>query len=270
MLSINEGAGAPLISTSEQERVVSVHHWTDDYFSFRTTRDTGLRFENGQFVMVGLEDNGKLIRRAYSIASANWEEELEFFSIKVDEGALTSRLRHVQAGDYIHVGRKPVGTLLLDDLLPGRTLWMLSTGTGIAPFLSLVKDPECYCRFKQIVLVHGVRHIHDLAYRDYLVKELPEHDILGHSIGKQLIYAPVVSREPFERRGRITSLLSTGELEKSVGLARLDPKVDRLMLCGGPAMLADLRQMLDARGFKSSPCIGEPGDYLYERAFVER
>lgn len=262
--------GQRLSCTEEQERVLSVHHWTDTYFSFRTTRDSGLRFLNGQFVMVGLENEGKLVRRAYSIASANWEEELEFFSIKVQNGALTSRLQHIQVGDYVHIGRKPVGTLIIDDLKPGRTLWLLSTGTGLAPFLSVIKDPETYEAFDRIVLVHGVRHADDLAYRDVIGLELPEHEYLGEYVKNQLVYAPVVSREPFERRGRITTLFADGELERSVNLPTIDPENDRFMVCGGPAMLADLREFLDGRGFKASPSRGEAGDYVFERAFVDR
>lgn len=262
--------GHRLSCTEEQERVLSVHHWTENYFSFRTTRDSGLRFLNGQFVMVGLEVDGKLLRRAYSIASANWEEELEFFSIKVDSGALTSRLQHIQVGDYVHVGRKPVGTLLLDDLTPGKTLWLLSTGTGMAPFLSVIKDPETYEQYENVVLVHGVRHVQDLAYKDIISLELPEHEYLGECIRNQLIYAPVVSRDPFERSGRITTLFADGELERSVNLPVIDPEHDRFMLCGGPAMLTDLRDFLDSRGFSTSPHRGEPGDYVFERAFVDR
>ncbi len=258
------------MSEPASERVLSVHHWTDDYFSFRTTRDPGLRFENGQFLMVGLEIDGKLVRRAYSVASANWEEELELFSIKVAGGALTSRLQHVRPGDRVHIGRKPVGTLLLDDVRPGRTLWMLATGTGLAPFLALIKDPECYARFERVVLVHGVRRVADLAYRDYIERELPAHEYLGDSVRDGLTYAPVVSREPFERRGRITALLESGELERSVGSSRIDPAHDRFMICGGTAMLGEVRALLDARGFTASPSIGEPGDYVYERAFVTK
>ncbi len=262
--------GQRLSSTAEQEQVLSVRHWTDTYFSFRTTRDPGLRFENGQFLMIGLEVDGRLLRRAYSVASANWEEELEIFSIKVQDGALTSRLQHVQVGDFVHVGRKPVGTLLLDDLRPGRTLWMLSTGTGLAPFLSLMKDPDAYERFERVVLVHGVRHVADLAYRVDIEAELPRHEFLGDAVREKLLYAPCVTREPFERRGRITELLGDGRLEHSLGLPSIDPEHDRLMLCGGPAVLSDLRKLLDARGFEASPSIGTPGDYVFERAFVER
>jgi len=259
-----------LSTTEEQEKVLSVHHWTDKYFSFRTTRHDGLRFENGQFVMLGLEIDGKLVRRAYSVASSNWEEELEFFSIKVENGKLTSQLQHIQPGDFIHVGRKAVGTLLLDDLTPAKTLWMLATGTGLAAFMSLVKDPEVYERFENVVLVHGVRHVEDLAYKDHIEKELPEHPYLGEEISAKLRYVPVVSRDPFPLHGRISNLLESGELEKNIQLPAINPENDRVMICGGMAMLDDLRMLLDARGFTASPSIGEPGDYVIERAFVSR
>lgn len=265
-----QASPAPLTSTEEQEQVLSVHHWTDKYFSFTTTRHDGLRFENGQFVMVGLEIDGRLVRRAYSAASANWEEELEFFSIKVENGKLTSHLQHIQPGDYIHVGRKPVGSLLLSDLTPASTLWLLATGTGLAAFMSLIKDPDVYERFDNVVLVHGVRRAQDLAYKDFIEKQLPENPYLGEAITKQLRYVPVVSREPFEHRGRITNLLKTGELEASLGLPAIDPDNDRIMICGGMAMLADLQGLLDERGFTASPSIGTPGDYVFERAFVSR
>lgn len=260
----------PLSCTTEQERVVSVRHWTDSYFSFRTTRDPGLRFENGQFLMIGLEVGGKLLRRAYSLASANWEEELEFFSIKVQDGALTSRLQHLQVGDYLHVGRKPVGTLLLSDLKPGKTLWLLGTGTGLAPFMSLIKDPDSYARFERVVLVHGVRGAEDLAYRNDIEQLLREHEFLGEMIRKQLVYVPIISRESAPRQGRITDWLADGRLSQSLGLPPISPDTDRFMLCGSPAMLSGLRQLLDQRGFQAAPSIGVAGDYVFERAFVER
>ena len=269
-VTIQHAHGAPLTTTEEQEQVLTVHHWTDKYFSFTTTRNDGLRFENGQFVMLGLEIDGKLVRRAYSVASANWEEELEFFSIKVENGKLTSHLQNIKPGDYIHVGRKPVGTLLLDDLTTADTVWMLATGTGLAAFMSLIKDPDVYERFNSVVLVHGVRHVEDLAYKDLIKNELPEHPYLGEQISKKLRYVPVVSRDPYTLHGRITELLETGALEASVGRDAINPANDRIMICGGMAMLDDLSNMLDARGFVVSPSIGEPGDYVFERAFVSR
>jgi ferredoxin/flavodoxin---NADP+ reductase len=252
------------------ETVLDVRHWTRDYFSFTTTRDDGLRFANGQFVMIGLEVDGRPLLRAYSIASANWEEHLEFFSIKVPNGPLTSRLQHIQPGDAVLVGSKPTGTLLISDLHPGRNLFLLSTGTGLAPFLSVIKDPETYERFERVVLCHGVREVADLAYRDYIERELPQLEYLGEIIGKGLLYYPAVSREPFAHQGRLTDLLDSGRVCGDLGLPPLDPAQDRAMLCGSPQMLSDFCRLLDARGFEASKRIGSPGQYVIERAFVER
>ena len=188
----------------------------------------------------------------------------------MENGQLTSHLQHIRAGDYIHVGRKAVGTLLLDDLTPALTVWMLATGTGLAAFLSIVKDPNVYERFDKVVLVHGVRHVEDLAYKDLIEQQLPNHEYLGEAIKSKLIYAPVVSCDPYPRHGRITHLLDKGELESSVGLPAISPVNDRIMICGGMAMLKDLQSLLDERGFNASTGIGEPGDYVIERAFVSR
>ena len=266
--SATAGTAAP--APADQETVLAVTHWNESYFSFTTTRDPGLRFANGQFVMLGLPADGKLVRRAYSIASANWDEHLEFFSIKVPGGAFTTRLATIQPGDRIHVSRKPVGTLVLDDLRPGRRLWLLATGTGLAPFLAIVRDPETWERFEEVFVVHGVRRVDDLAYRALFERELAAHEFLGPLLRDRLRYVPLVSRESFPRQGRITHLLRDRALEASVPTAPIDPAHDRLMLCGGPAMLADLRALLDARGFTASPSQGVPGDYVFERAFVER
>ena len=252
------------------ERVIDVHHWNDSLFSLRTTRDPGFRFDSGQFVMMGLEVDGRPLMRAYSIASANYEEHLEFFSIKVANGPLTSRLQHLQPGDALLVSRKPTGTLVLNDLKPGRHLYLLGTGTGLAPFLSLARDPETYERFDKIVLAHGVRHIADLAYGDYLEHKLPQHEYLGPLVRDKLIYYPSVTREPFRHRGRITDAIADGLMSQTIGLPPLDPAIDRIMLCGSPAMLDDLSALLDGRGFRASPRTREPGDYVIERAFVEK
>ncbi|KLJ02034.1 ferredoxin--NADP reductase [Luteimonas sp. FCS-9] len=257
------------------ETVLDVRHWTDAYFSFTTTRDDGFRFDNGQFVMIGLQVEGKPLLRAYSIASANWEEQLEFFSIKVDNGPLTSRLQHIKPGDQILVGRKPTGTLLIHDLHPGRNLYLLGTGTGFAPWLSVIKDPETYDRFEKVIVTHGVRSAQDLAYRDYIVNELPRHEFLGEQISRQLLYYPAVTREDFvfdghSHRGRLTELLDSGRMAADLGLDPLDPAFDRAMICGSPQMLADFRGLLDARGFEAAPRIGTPGQYVFERAFVEK
>ena len=252
------------------ERVLDVRHWNDSLFSFRTTRDASLRFENGHFVMLGLPVDGKPLLRAYSIASANYEDHLEFFSIKVHNGPLTSRLQHLKPGDDIIISRKPTGTLLLHDLLPGKNLYLLSTGTGLAPFLSIIRDPQTYERFDKVVLVHGVRQVSDLAYHDYLLNELPRHELLGDLIRDKLVYYPTATREPFRYNGRLTELINSGKLFTDVGLPSFTPDDDRAMLCGSPSMLADTRALLDARGFAASPHIGTPGHYVFERAFVEK
>jgi ferredoxin--NADP+ reductase len=253
-----------------QERVLTVHHWNENVFSFTTTRDHSLRFENGHFIMLGLQVDGKPLMRAYSIASANHEEHLEFLSIKVADGPLTSRLQHIKPGDEVLVSRKPTGTLLLRDLKPGKRLYLLSSGTGLAPFMSLVKDPEVYERFEKVILVHGVRYRSELAYRDYIEWELTHHVYLGEQVRNQLVYFPTVTRERFRYQGRVTSLIESGKLFQDTGMPALDPAHDRVMICGSPAMLADLSALLDARGFQISPHVGEPGDYVIERAFVVR
>lgn len=258
------------MSALATERVLSVHHWNDTLFSFKTTRDPGLRFENGQFVMIGLQVEGKPLLRAYSIASPNYDEELEFFSIKVPNGPLTSRLQHLEVGQEVLVSRKPTGTLVLHDLLPGKHLYLFSTGTGLAPFMSVIQDPEAYERFDKIVLIHGVRHVNELAYADFITKELPQNEFFGEEVREKLIYYPTVTREPFRNQGRLTDLIESGKLFEDIDLPPLDPAIDRAMICGSPQMLADTSALLDRRGFKVSPRIGDPGDYVIERAFVEK
>lgn len=252
------------------EKVLSVHHWNDTLFSFTTTRDQALRFTNGHFVMIGLEVEGKPLMRAYSIASANYEENLEFLSIKVPDGPLTSRLQHLKVGDSVLVSRKPVGTLVVDDLRDGRNLYLLGTGTGLAPFMSIIKDPDTYERFEKVILVHGVRFVSELAYADFIEKELPDNEFFGELVRDKLLYYPTVTREPYRNEGRITAVIESGKIFADLGIDALDPEKDRVMLCGSPAMLEDLSNMLDARGFKVSPGVGQPGDYVIERAFVEK
>jgi ferredoxin--NADP+ reductase len=258
------------MATVAPEKVLSVHHWNDTLFSFKTTRDPGLRFRNGHFVMIGLEAGGKPLLRAYSIASANYEEHLEFFSIKVQDGPLTSRLQHLKPGDEILVGRKPTGTLVLDDLKPGRNLYLFGTGTGLAPFLSLIRDPEAYERFDKVILFHGVRHVNELAYQDYIERELPNDEFLGEYVSDKLLYYPSVTREPYRNRGRLTDLIISNRMTDDLGLPPLNPDTDRAMICGSPSMNRDTAALLDERGFIVSPGIGEQGDYVIERAFVER
>ena len=252
------------------EQVTQVHHWNDTLFSFRTTRDPTLRFKNGHFVMIGLPVDGKPLLRAYSIASANHEEHLEFLSIKVPNGPLTSRLQHLKIGDSLLVGRKPVGTLVLDDLKPGRRLILLASGTGLAPFLSITQDPETYERFEEVVLLHGVRLVSELAYREFFTETLPNHEFLGDLVKPALRYVPTVTREAFVRQGRVTELLDDSHADDVLGGRPLNPLEDRAMICGSPAMLADLRAILDQKGFSVSPQTGVPGDYVFERAFVEK
>jgi ferredoxin--NADP+ reductase len=252
-----------------QERVLSVRHWTEDLFSFTATRDASFRFQNGQFTMIGLEVDGRPLLRAYSMASASHEEQLEFFSIKVPDGPLTSRLQKIREGDIVLVGRKPTGTLIHGNLLPGRNLYLLSTGTGLAPFVSIIKDPEIYEGFEKVILVHGCRKVAELTYGERIVAELPENEYLGDLVRNQLIYYPTVTREPFRNRGRITDLITSGTLTREIGLPDLDIESDRLMLCGSPAMLADLRDMLVGRGFAEGSH-SEPGHFVIEKAFVEK
>ncbi|MBR0565179.1 ferredoxin--NADP reductase [Azoarcus sp. L1K30] len=258
------------MSNLNEERVLSVHHWNDSLFSFRTTRNPGLRFENGQFVLIGLELDGRPLTRAYSIASPNYEEHLEFFSIKVPNGPLTSRLQHLREGDPIVVSKKPTGTLVLHDLRPGRNLYLMSTGTGLAPFISVIQDPETYERFERIVLIHGVRHISELAYADFIEQTLPQNPWFGDAVREKLVYYPTVTREPFRNNGRLTDLIRSGKLLADCDLPALDPALDRAMICGSPSMLKDCCTLLDEAGFQISKRIGEPGDYVIERAFVER
>jgi len=252
-----------------EERVLSVHHWTDRLFSFTTTRDPALRFSNGHFTMIGLRVNNKPLLRAYSIASANYEEHLEFLSIKVEDGPLTSKLQHIKVGDSIVVGRKPTGTLLIDYLLPGKRLYMFSSGTGLAPFLSVIRDPETYEKFEEVILVHGVREIAELAYHDYITQELPKHEFLGEMVTKQLRYYPTVTREPYKHMGRITALIENGKLFTDLGVPPLDREQDRIMICGSPGMLRDLKGLLETRGFNEGNT-SKPGDFVIERAFAEQ
>jgi ferredoxin--NADP+ reductase len=257
------------MATYAPARVTHVHHWSDKLFSFTTTREPSLRFENGQFIMVALEVEGRRLARAYSIASANYEDELEFYSIKVPNGPLTSRLQNIRAGDTILLSSKPTGTLVMRDLRPGRRLFLLATGTGLAPFASLTKDPAVYERFEQVVVVRGARTARDLAYGDAVMARLRDDPYLGEVVGEQLLDYPAVTREPFVHQGRITALIESGRLFRDLGIAPLDPGEDRVMVCGGMGMLKDLRALLDRHGFMMSPGIGEAGDYLIERAFVD-
>lgn len=255
------------MTTLTREHILSVHHWNEGLFSFRTSRDPGLRFRSGHFLMLGLEVEGRPLLRAYSLASAPYDEHLEFYSIKVPDGPLTSRLATVQPGDPILVGRKPTGTLVLDHLLPGRVLYLLGTGTGLAPFLSLIRDPEVYERYEKVVLVHGVRRVCELGYSRCIREELPHHELVGEAVQAQLRYYPTVTREPYEHQGRITHLLESGRMQRDLGLPELDPSLDRAMICGSAEVLRDTSALLEERGFAEGSS-HTAAQYVIERAFV--
>ena len=252
-----------------EEKVLTVHHWTDTLFSFTCTRDPAFRFKSGQFSMIGLQVDGRPLLRAYSMVSANWEEQLEFLSIKVADGPLTSRLQHIVPGDTVLIGRKPVGTLLAESLLPGRNLYLLGTGTGLAPFMSLIKDPETYETFERVILVHGVRHVAELAYEREIDHELRAHELLGEFTAEKLVYYPTVTREAFRNQGRITDLLFSGKLPADLGLAQVDRAHDRMMLCGSPALLADFGTWFEQGGWVEGTNTRQ-GEFVIEKAFVEK
>ena len=252
-----------------KETVIDVHHWSDTLFTIKSTRDRSLRFRNGEFAMMGIEVEGKPLMRAYSMASANYEDHLEFYSIKVQQGALTSRLQHIIAGDEILVSKKPTGTLLWDRLRPGKHLYLLSTGTGLAPFLSIIKDPEVYENFEKVILVHGCRYINELTYQQLITHELKHNEYFGDSVKEKLIYYPAVTREPYINYGRITNLLQTGKLNDDIGTPALNLEHDRFMLCGSPSMLTSLTEILDDLGFTETRK-NDLGEYVIERAFVEK
>lgn len=250
------------------QNVTDVHHWNDSLFSFKTTRDQSLKFENGHFLMLGLQVEGKPLMRAYSIASPNYDDELEFLSIKVADGALTSRLQNIQVGDELLVSSKPTGTLVVDHLLEGRNLYLISTGTGLAPFISIIQDPEVYERFDKIILTHGVRTVSELAYQGFINEQLPQNQYFGDEVKQKLIYYPAVTREAFKTQGRLTELMSSGKMFGDIGLPKADPEQDRFMICGSPSMLKDTCQILNDWGFEESRQ-GIKGHYVIERAFVE-
>jgi len=252
-------------------KVLWVRHWTDQLFSFGVERPEDFRFRSGEFVMIGLpgEDGGKPVLRAYSIASPSWDEQLEFFSIKVADGPLTSRLQKIQAGDTVLMGKKPTGTLVLDALTGGERLFLIGTGTGLAPWLSVARDPDTYSRFGQVVVCHTVRGVADLAYRDFFTREIHDDPLIGEEAKAQLVYYPTVTREEFETPGRITDRIKSGDLFKDLGIdaTAFSPETDRIMLCGSMAMIKETGELLEAQGLKEGSN-AEPGDYVLERAFV--
>jgi len=256
------------MSNLTKQTVLSVHHWTPSLFSFTCTRDVSFRFENGQFTLVGLVIEDKPLVRAYSMASANYEETLAFLSIKVPDGPLTSRLQHIRPGDAIYISGKATGTLVADSLLPGKTLWLLSTGTGLAPFMSLIKDPTLYERYERIVLTHTCRFVDELAWRDTITHALPDDPLLGEYVREKLLYYPTVTRETFQHQGRITDLITGKKLFSDLQLPPFSPGADRFMLCGSPQMLKDMREILNGMAFQEGSR-SRPGHYVVEKAFLD-
>jgi len=252
----------------DAQTVTKVTHYTDRLFSFRVTRPQSLRFRSGEFVMIGLiGDNGKPILRAYSIASPSWDEELEFYSIKVPDGPLTSRLQNIQAGDDIILKTKPVGTLVTDALIPGKRLFMLSTGTGFAPFASLTRDPEVYEKFDEIIVTHTCRDVAELDYSKQLTASLPNDPLIGEFIEGKLKYYPTTTRETSENMGRITTLIENGKVFEDLGIEVLNPETDRVMLCGSMDFNTDVRKILEDRGFEEG-ANSKPATFVLEKAFV--
>ncbi|MEP3421700.1 MAG: ferredoxin--NADP reductase [Erythrobacter sp.] len=251
------------------ETITSVEQWNDDLFSLKMTRPASFRFRSGEFVMIGLpKEDGKPLLRAYSLASPSYDEELEFLSIIVQDGPLTSRLQHIKPGDPIYLGKKPTGTLVTDALLPGKRLFMLSTGTGLAPFMSLVRDPEVYGMFDEVIVVHSVRRVADLAYRELLESKLEGDPLLEDEDRARMIYVPTVTREEFHTSDRIQTLIDDGRLfADSKGPKHFVPEEDRVMLCGSMAMIKDHAADLENRGFEEG-ANNKPGQFVIERAFV--
>jgi ferredoxin/flavodoxin---NADP+ reductase len=257
------------MSNFYQAEVLSVHHWTDRLFSFTTRREPTFRYQSGQFAMIGLEIEGKPLMRAYSMVSPHYEDTLEFLSIKVPDGPLTSYLQNIKAGDSILVGRKASGTLLSQNLLPGKRLYLLGTGTGLAPFMSIVQDLEIYEKYEKVILVHGCRYVSELAYQERISNDLFNHEFLGELVSDRLVYFPTVTREPFVNQGRITDLLQKDAFFESLGVPAFNVDEDRFMLCGSPGMLADTVKILEAQGLAEGN-MSRPGHYVIERAFVEK
>jgi ferredoxin--NADP+ reductase len=258
----------PIPANVHAETVVSVRHYTDRLFSFRITRPQSLRFRSGEFVMIGLPNAEKPVFRAYSVASPNWDDELEFFSIKVPDGPLTSHLQKIVPSDTVIMRQKPTGTLVLDALTPGKRLYMFSTGTGIAPFASLIRDPETYEKFDEVILTHTCREVAELKYGFDLVDEIRNHEFLSEIVGNKLRHYATVTREDYPFQGRITDLIHNGKMFADLGVPHFDPAVDRGMICGSAAMLKETKELLEAAGLTEG-ANSKPGEFVIERAFVD-
>lgn len=256
------------IALPDAQTVTHVRHWTDRLFSFRVTRPRSLRFRSGEFVMIGLRgDNGRPILRAYSIASPAWDEELEFYSIKVPDGPLTSRLRHIRPGERVILRPKPVGTLVLDALLPGERLWLFATGTGIAPFASLIRDPDTYARYSQVILTHTCRERAALHYGESLVGLTRDDPLVGEDATARLRYFPTTTREHSAQTGRVTTLIRAGEIFDRLGVAPISAATDRAMVCGSMALNLEMKEILGSFGLHEGSNAA-PAEYVVEKAFV--
>ena len=267
---MNQAAPPPTAKPglADAQTVISVTHWTDQLFSFRITRPKSLRFRSGEFVMIGLMgDTGKPLLRAYSIASPAWDDALEFYSIKVPDGPLTSRLQHIKPGDQIILRPKPVGTLVHDALLPGRRLWFLATGTGIAPFASLMREPQTYEAYDQVIMMHTCREVAELAYGRQLVASLKDDPLIGDLVADKLKYYPTTTRETSPRMGRITDNLISGKVFADLDLPPIDAEDDRAMVCGSLAFNHDVKAVLETFGLREG-ANSEPLEYVVEKAFV--
>ncbi|PKP69970.1 MAG: ferredoxin--NADP(+) reductase [Alphaproteobacteria bacterium HGW-Alphaproteobacteria-4] len=252
----------------DAQTVTAVTHWNESLFSFRVTRPQSLRFRSGEFVMIGLlDDRGKPLLRAYSIASPAWDEELEFYSIKVPDGPLTSRLQHIKVGQEIILRPKPVGTLVHDALLPGKRIWFLATGTGIAPFASLMREPETYEKYEQVIMMHTCRTVSELEYGRQLVENLEADPLIGEMVAGKLRYYATTTREASPRMGRITDNLASGKVFADLGLPRMNPAEDRAMVCGSLAFNVDVKAVLESFGLREG-ANSEPREYVVEKAFV--
>ena len=257
----------------DAQRVTFVKHWTDRLFSFRVTRPASLRFRSGEFVMIGLmNDNGKPLLRAYSIASPSWDEELEFYSIKVQDGPLTSRLQHIQVGDEIILRPKPVGTLVHDALLPGKRIWFFATGTGFAPFASLLREPQTYEDYDEVIITHTCREVAELDYGRTLIEEIRQDELLRELIGDgfadKIRYYPTTTREPSPKMGRITDLMRAGTVFEDLGVPPLSPECDRAMVCGNLAFNLEIKDMLEGYGLVEG-ANSNPQHYVVEKAFLD-
>lgn len=262
-------AARPLSPGLRRERVIKVQHYTDKLFSFKTSRASSFRFQSGQFAMIGLEMEERPLLRAYSMTSAVYDDWLEFFSIKVPNGPLTSRLQRIEVGEEIIVNAKPTGTLLTTNLRPGRHLWLFSTGTGFAPFASIIRDAETYSSFEKVIVVEGCRQLADLQFSNEVIDSVLQHEYLGEIAAGKLIYYPTITREAFVHNGRIPDLIVSGRIFTDTALPPLEKKQDRIMICGNPAMLSSLKKLIEDSGFEEGSN-SIPGDFVIEKAFVEK